>query len=440
MTTLNLRVGDSDRFSDFTPSLRFESRTHSVSSSRLHHTRADRAIAHLYFSFQFRSNPLARLHPSRCNMWLVRQVLRAFYGSLIMEQREAAQVIDAVLLPFLEARDETLSQQLLAHLVVDHAEPIIKDIVRHKLRAPGFSSDSRSSDDAEDIRSEVVVQLLSRLNELREDPADKYINNFQGYVAAITYSVWHDHLRRKHPQRHLLKNRLRYLLTHRETFAVWEGDDRQLLCGLSAWANQNAKPAATRLLKELSSGPGACARAGLSAHDLQRWDLASLVAAVFRYAGSCIVLDDLVNLIAEWTGVSDKISQNVDDEENTENPLERIADPRELIDTELQRRTYLSRLWVEIRELKPQQRTALLLNLRDADGGDVVSVFAIAGIATISELANAVSMPVDHLAALWNDLPLEDITIAEILSITRQQVINLRKSARERLKRRMRAF
>lgn len=357
-----------------------------------------------------------------------------------MEPREAAQQIDAVLLPFIQAKDEAVAQRLLTQLVVDYAEPIIRNIVRHKLRLPaGFSSDSRLSEDAEEMRSEVLVQLLTRLSELKENPGEKNINNFQGYVAAITYSAWHEHLRRKHPQRHTLKTKLRYLLTHRASFAVWEGGDKQLLCGLAGWENQKTAIAATRRIKELTAGPEACERAGLSAHDIHRWDLASLVAAVFKYLGSGVDMDDLVNLMAEWTGVSDQVPQAVSDEE-TEDPLERLPDPREPIDTELQRRTYLRRLWAEIRELKPQQRAALLLNLRDADGGDVVSVFPIAGITTINEIADALSMSAGQLATMWNELPLDDLTIASHLGITRQQVINLRKSARERLTRRMKAF
>jgi DNA-directed RNA polymerase specialized sigma24 family protein len=357
-----------------------------------------------------------------------------------MEQREAQPQIDAVLMPFVQASDEAASQQLLTQLIVDHAEPIIRNIVKHKLRVPaGFGSESRSGEDAEDMRSEVLVQLLSRLSELRANPGEKHINNFQGYVAAITYSAWHEHLRRKHPQRHMLKNKLRYLLSHRESFAVWESDDRELLCGLAGWENQRLTLEATRRIKDLAAGPEACERAGLSAHDIQRWDLASLVAAVFRYLGSSVDLDDLVNLIAQWTGVGDQVSQGTGDDE-IEDPFEHVADPRELIDTELQRRTYLRRLWAEIRELRPQQRVALLLNLRDDDGGDVISVFPVAGIATITELADALSMSTERLATLWNELPLDDIAIATHLSITRQQVINLRKSARERLERRMRTF
>jgi hypothetical protein len=49
-------------------------------------------------------------------------------------------------------------------------------------------------------------------------------------------------------------------------------------------------------------------------------------------------------------------------------------------------------------------------------------------------------MTAEGLAGLWNDLPLEDSKIGELLGLTRQQVINARKSGRERLARRLRGF
>jgi hypothetical protein len=49
-------------------------------------------------------------------------------------------------------------------------------------------------------------------------------------------------------------------------------------------------------------------------------------------------------------------------------------------------------------------------------------------------------MTKEEFAEIWNHLPLDDNRIAEILNLTRQQVINLRKSARERLARRMKNF
>jgi DNA-directed RNA polymerase specialized sigma24 family protein len=357
-----------------------------------------------------------------------------------METRGAMQQTDKLLLPFLHATDEEDSQRLLTQLLSDHADPIIKSIVRRKLHLPfGHLSDSRLSEDADELSSEILVQVLSRLSDFKEKPDEKYINNFRSYVAVIAYSVWHEHLRQKYPQRHMLKNKLRYLLTRRPSFAVWEGEDREHLCGLVAWENQKRAPSGARRIQELRGGPQASERAGLTSHDLQRLDLASLLSAIFKWVGSSVELDDLVNVVAEWTGVEDQVFQ-ASVEEEVDDPFERLPDPRPNVDVELQRRTHLQQLWVEICQLKPQQRAALLLNLRDSDGGDVVAVFVIAGIATIHEIAYALAMSADQLATLWNDLPLDDLTIAARLGITRQQVINLRKSARERLARRTKAF
>jgi hypothetical protein len=59
-------------------------------------------------------------------------------------------------------------------------------------------------------------------------------------------------------------------------------------------------------------------------------------------------------------------------------------------------------------------------------------------VASFEDLASALDITTDDLASLWNGLPLDDLTIAARLGVTRQQVINLRKSARERLERRTR--
>jgi hypothetical protein len=64
-------------------------------------------------------------------------------------------------------------------------------------------------------------------------------------------------------------------------------------------------------------------------------------------------------------------------------------------------------------------------------------MFPAAGVATIAQVAAVVEVPLDELAALWPDLPLDDNTIAARLGGTRQQIINLRKSARDRLARRL---
>jgi hypothetical protein len=108
--------------------------------------------------------------------------------------------------------------------------------------------------------------------------------------------------------------------------------------------------------------------------------------------------------------------------------------------TKMEQHAYLEHLWAEICELPLQQRRALLLNVRDAEGGDITSLLVHARIATMSQLADALSMTDEELALLWNELPLDDATIANYLGLARQQVINLRSAARKRLSRRMSRF
>ncbi|MCM3903273.1 MAG: hypothetical protein ND866_16330, partial [Pyrinomonadaceae bacterium] len=118
---------------------------------------------------------------------------------------------------------------------------------------------------------------------------------------------------------------------------------------------------------------------------------------------------------------------------------EHSTDARDNVAAEVEHRSYLQRLWSEILGLPPGQRTALLLNLRDVQEG-VIVLLPLTGVATIRQIAEAVAIPTEEFARLWNDLPLDDAAVAIRLGVTRQQVINLRKSARARLARRMRAL
>ena len=98
-------------------------------------------------------------------------------------------------------------------------------------------------------------------------------------------------------------------------------------------------------------------------------------------------------------------------------------------------------LWDEIKTLPEKQRAALLLNMRDAHGDIGVDAFATLGIAQISEIGTYAGVTVEEFYELWGELPLDDDEIARrIGAATRQQVINLRKTARERLARRLQLF
>jgi RNA polymerase sigma factor (sigma-70 family) len=117
-----------------------------------------------------------------------------------------------------------------------------------------------------------------------------------------------------------------------------------------------------------------------------------------------------------------------------------LPDPGPGAAVALARQDALRALWVEIQALPPRQSAALLLNLRDRQGRDAVALLPLTGTASLREIARALGMAPEVFAGLWNQLPLDDRAIAGLLGVTRQQVINLRKSARERLARRLKGL
>jgi hypothetical protein len=161
-----------------------------------------------------------------------------------------------------------------------------------------------------------------------------------------------------------------------------------------------------------------------------------LIAAVFTYLEGPVGLDELVKIAASLWGIKDQ--GPVTETEAAEDEMSAMGqtDLGALVD----KRDYLQKLWREVTQLPLGQRVALLLNLRGADGRGCIELFPFAGVATIEQIALALEIPMNEFAALWNELPLDDQLIAKRLRLERQQVINLRKSARARLARKVRNF
>ena len=339
---------------------------------------------------------------------------------------------DAVLLPLLQSSDKADFERRTMQIISEHVEPLVKDIIKYKLRLPVRADSAGNIADAEDIYNDVIVQLLRRLNEFKADPRRNAISRLRSYVAVITYHSCYRHLRRIYPQRHLLKNRLRYLLTHQAGLALWEGEDKGLLCGFAAWRATAKRPAKEHKLKQVDNDRNVLIEEGLLTTDATAASHADLLAAVFAYAGGPILLDDLVNTVARLRNLqNEQFSPETDQmpEPSTEAPTD-VAEAHD-------RREYLSSLWAEIQELPLRQRIALLLNLKGAEGRGGIELFQLAGVATVEQIASALEMPLEQFTSLWNELPLDDLKIAGRLGLTRQQVINLRKSARARLQRRL---
>ena len=143
---------------------------------------------------------------------------------------------------------------------------------------------------------------------------------------------------------------------------------------------------------------------------------------------------ELVLYVMRVCGVKERFE--IGDEGSGSSGFENLlSDQRPRADAVLESVSRLRQIWLEVLRLPVRHRKAVLLNLKDPNGDSLIAVLPASGTATIREIAAALEMPAEELAAIWNSLPWVDLHIAECMGITRQQVINLRQSARARFAR-----
>ncbi len=322
---------------------------------------------------------------------------------------------DPLLALYLQAQSDADASAQLAALFNLHAGPVIEHILRGKR-----SAQSPGDVEIEDVASAARENLLRQLSLLRSGEREEPIRDFRAYVASATYSAWAETLRARHPQRALLLNRLRYLLENRTTqkgFGIWEDEDGTKWCGLANWRGRTG--GATPKRHWLLVDPRAAAGEALPGVDPAAVILPGLVAGLFRWLGGPIELRDLTNAVSELRGYSKNKSAT---EETHEQVDPRLSPAEELIWKE-----YLVWLWNEIGILSERQRRAFLLH------SEVLRDFELLAVASIRTIASALQVSALELAELWNRIPLDDLTIAKMLDCTRQQVINLRRVARDKL-------
>jgi RNA polymerase sigma factor (sigma-70 family) len=291
--------------------------------------------------------------------------------------------------------------------LIAESQPVIDGILARYTRARAILT----PEDAEDVQATIHLRLVLKLRAVASGPHEA-IRNFRGYLATLAYNVVNDHLRKRFPERARLKARLRYALSHDPRLAIWQGEDGPL-CGLAGWKeHEDYAPS-------LGSRPPA----------IDAREAGPALEQIFRAAGMPVLFEDAVDAIAGAWQVVDRDATTLDAvRESSETPgaASRIED----LD-------FARALWSEIRELPPMQRKALLLNLRYGGESNIVSLLVLGRIARFDEIAEALEMSRAELVSIWRGLPIDDATIAERFGITRQQVINLRKSARARLSRRL---
>ena len=323
-------------------------------------------------------------------------------------------MLDPALLRFVEAPDLASAEQELHDLIEARALPLAHAIVARQLRqfrtgkSGGF--DVR---DRDDVVGDVLTALVERLWRARAGDAEP-IEDFERYTATVAYSACAHEIRRRFPERARLKHRLRYLFSTDRRLALWTSDD-ELVCGRAEWNGRPIDQAAEQTIADRD------VEGDWLSMD-QRRLVQTVVALVDRCAGPTrfeTVVASAASRIVEPHEVADAL------------PLATAQAPRQ--DHALDQRRFLEQVWDEIATLPVRQRIALLLNLRDPKGSGILWLLPMAGIATIRQIARLLEIPAAEFFELWRDIPLDDAAIAGRLGCTRQQVINLRVSARKRL-------
>ncbi len=266
---------------------------------------------------------------------------------------------------------------------------------------------------ADELYGAAAVRLTERLRAAREVPGSDPIRNLEGYAVAVAENTVEDALRARNPERARLKSRLRYLFETATHLSLWESGG-QLVVGERI--RTGVAP------KKLPEG----------FHAPQSSPLAEVAAQALSAAGGPVALSALTDALARAWGLSEQPLSETDVLSGEPGTIfDRFQSAESEPGEQLQQGEDLGRLWAEIRQLPERQRTALLLNLRD-DGGRGVIELLLTRIPR-AEIEAAAGLWSGEEKALWDLLPLDDNAIATRLGVTRQQVINLRKVARQRL-------
>jgi hypothetical protein len=305
--------------------------------------------------------------------------------------------------PILDSSNAAEREAAITNLLSAEAYWRVDRILERRFRRSGLAAHH-----LEDVRAEVLLRIVNRLHRLSLDRTLEPMQDFPAYVSVVAFNTFDDFLRRVHPLRAKLKNRVRYLVAHDPRFALWSAGG-VLVCGLRQWqgnAPADVEPPSPETARDL--------RAALE------W--------LFAQTGNAIELDAAVAALGRVALPETEQARSIGEQQTATHDAH----------AEVERRQSLQQLWSEIAQLPLRQRLALLLGARDASGESVLRLLRAANIASLRAMAETLEMKAEEFAALWRDLPLDDLSIAKLLDTNRQNVINLRRSARERLRRRTR--
>lgn len=321
---------------------------------------------------------------------------------------------------YLNAPTEAESAKFFDLLIENWVLPTIEKILSAKFG--GRESDARfSRRDYEDLRGECCVKIVGVLR-ARKIAADALppIKDFSAYCSTIIYNVWNAFVRERSPNRENLKNKIRYSLDKDSRFSTETDVEKGIFYRLR---EQNLPPSVLSVEQLTAIVKEECEL-------FAQTSLSDLLAVIFEKANGSLKIGQLVIIVAELWLVRDLPTVSLDDFQTR--TAQKIVQHEDL-----EMRYTLEYVWQEIRALPVFQRVALLYNLRDERGGEMLFSFFNARIAALDELAEAMNLDKTQFVKLLPQLPFDDKRIATAMNLTVKQIGNLRKVARDNLRRRL---
>lgn len=344
--------------------------------------------------------------------------------------------MDATLLAFLQAREGSEREDLREKLILEEAAPLVRQTIRYRLR---FYLSERganpSNPDAEDLYHDILARLVKALARLEGGPDLSAIRDFGQYAARVAANACHDYLRGKYPQRARLKDRVRDLLERRREFALWKGPDEELLCGLAGWRHEPWAPGDRERRQRVEREQDHFPRERLAKGGAPAPPLPLLLREIFEWAGGPIELECAVGLAALALDLRERQYESLDaDPESL-----RLSSTRETarIETVMEERVALHRLWAILRTLPARQRETFFYSFTTSKGEDLLTLLFQGGVATPSQIAQALGVPLNRLMAIWKVMPLRNADLAVVLGVERQQVNKWRFQAIKMIEKRL---
>jgi DNA-directed RNA polymerase specialized sigma24 family protein len=294
---------------------------------------------------------------------------------------------EGLLAAYLNVADEKQSQELAAKLIAEYASTTIRSSIRLTLGFGGSrSTASYAAQEAEDLYSEAVYEILRWLTDLKSSHEAPVVRSFPGLAATISYRACARYLRRADPNRASLVKKIRYHLTSNSDFDLWLDASKQWICGFAKWRSGGGpywnwggrRQTADAAISEAESS---------SVFDLFRRSLSpvaeariegipELLVAVFGWACAPMRLDDLINIGLGFNRMKELVAPTGTFGGIQRTP-EHAADPGAELADRQERRERLRQTWAEIKKLPSNQRYALLLNLRDPEGEGAIACLCL---------------------------------------------------------------